>query len=197
MKILRVLTACVLLTALFLTGCGTTEVTESTLETTEATEAATTPTEAETIPTEEIVPLATVSGEDLVGVWIAAADPVISENPDYTQVAKAGYYEFSGSNFSYTQILMAEQGVWCQIDQIAVYAGTYELSGDALTLHYTQENGQTVDYTEVVSMVVDRSCADMCVRTPDHPKLGQLRFFRKARAGDPVNSITVLLNSNI
>ena len=172
---------------------------EQTAETTEAQEETTAaPTVEETVEETEAVPLATVSGEDLQGVWVACAEPVISEDTNYTRVTKAGYYEFDGTHFTFTQIQLAEQGIWThKEDQDIVYRGTYELHGDILTLHYTEEAGQAVDYTEKVSMIVDRSCADMCVRTPDHPKLGTLMFFRKARQGDPVNAITVLLTGGL
>lgn len=184
---------------LFLPDASTPPAPELSAETTESPEETTAaPTEEETAEQTEAVPLATVSGEDLLGVWIACAEPVTSEDTSYTRIAKAGYYEFDGSgNFTYTQILLAERGTWSQSGESAVSCGTYELHGDLLTLHYTEEDGQAVDYSEEVSMIVDRSCADMCVRTPDHPKLGTLKFFRKARAGDPVNAITVLLSGGL
>ena len=185
-----------------LIGCGTPEATEPITEATEPTEVTTAQaTEPETTaaPTEETVPLATIAGEDLLGIWIACAEPVISDDTNYTHTAKAGYYEFDGSgNFTFTQILLAERGTWAPLEgEQIVHRGTYTLSGDMLTLHYTEEAGVSVDYTEEISMNVDRSCADMCVRLPDHPKLGALMFFRKARAGNPVNAIMVLLSGGI
>lgn len=172
---------------------------EPSIETTHAPEETTAaPTETETTEATEGVPLATVSGEDLQGIWIAAAEPLTSEDINYTRTTNAGYYEFDGTHFTFTRIQLVERGIWTHIeDQDIVYRGTYALHGDLLTLHYTEEAGQAVDYTEEVSMIVDRSCADMCVRTPDHPKLGSLLFFRKARAGDPVNAITVLLTGGL
>ena len=198
-KITAACIACLLLTGLLLTGCSAPEVevpaTESTQLPTETTIA---PTEAEIIETEETQQLATIANDDLTGIWIASAEPVISDDTQYTMTTNAGYYEFDGNgNFVFTQILLVQQGIWTQLGEPTIYKGIFELHGDLLTLHYTEEAGEPVDYTEDVSMVVDRSCADMCVRTPDHPKLGTLKFFRKARSGDPVNAITILLNGSL
>ena len=199
MKLLKFLSVSVLLLALLLTGCGAPEAPKAPGETTEATlEATDAPTEAETVTEEEeSVPYVTVSHEDLQGVWIAAAEPVVAEDTTYNHTTNAGYYEFAGSNFIFTQVMLAERSIWEQLGESIIYKGTFELHGDMLILHYTEEAGQAVDYTEEVSMLIDRSCADMCVRTPDHPKLGPLKFFRKARSGDPVNSITILLNGSL
>ena len=159
----------------------------------------------ETVPeeTEPTLPIATISGEDLEGVWIAAAEPYIPEDENYTLMTEAGYYQFAlDGTFTYTQYLMAKTNAWEQLEERFQCSGTYELLGDMLTLHYTMssEEGaglQSVNYTENVSMLIDRTCTDMCVQTPDHPKLGRLLFFRKGRASDPVSSIIVLLNSGL
>lgn len=170
---------------------------EPTVETAVATTAATEPEATEAIAT---LPLATVSSEELEGVWIAAAEPHIPDDENYTYMTEAGYYQFGlDGSFTYTQLLMAKTSTWDQIEQCFQCSGTYELHGEVLTLHYTMssENAtemQKVDYSEEVSMLVDRTCTDMCVRTPDHPKLGQLMFFRKGRANDPTNSIIIMLN---
>ena len=174
---------------------------EPSTETTVANPETTTPI-AETVPdkTEPILPLATISDNELEGVWIAAAEPYIPEDENYTLMTKAGYYQFDlNGNFTYTQLLMAKTNVWAQQEECFQCSGTYMLDGDVLMLRYTASSEestdlQPVDYTEEVSMLVDRTCTDMCVRTPDHPKLGQLMFFRKGRADDPVNSIIIILN---
>ena len=174
------------------------------METTEATEESTAPpTETESTEATETFPLATISDQDLEGVWIAAAEPHIPEDENYTLMTQAGYYQFGlDGSFIYTQLRIAKTSTWEPLEELFQCSGTYELNGDILTLHYTMSSEknsemQTVDYTEEVSMLVDRTCTDMCVRTPDHPKLGQLLFFRKGRASDPINSILILLNGGL
>lgn len=172
-----------------------------TIETTEANvETTASPTEAEI---EQTLPLATVSDKDLEGCWIAAAVPFIPEDENYTLMTEAGYYQFGlDGSFTYTQLLMAKTSTWDQLEEQFRCSGTYVLDGDMLNLHYTMSSEdttemQSVDYTEEVSMLVDRTCTDMCVRTPDHPKLGTLLFFRKGHANDPIHSISILLNSGL
>lgn len=157
------------------------------------------PTEAETTLSQETLPLSTVSGEDLQGVWIAGAKPFIPEDEDYTLMTVAGYYQFGLDNhFTYSQLRVGKTNKWEILEELYQCSGTYTLEGDLLTLHYTMssESGemQSVDYTEEVSMLVDRTCTDMCVRTPDHPKLGELMFFRKSHSNDPGNAICIFLS---
>lgn len=172
----------------------TIETTEAPVPTEETTEETTEATESSTIP------LATVSSEELEGVWIAAAESFIPEDENYTLMTDAGYYSFDlNGNFTYTQLRIAKTNTWGLLEEVFQCSGTYVLDGDILTLHYTMSSEdcadmQPVDYTEQVSMLVDRTCTEMCIRTPDHPKLGQLLFFRKGRTDDPVNSIIILLN---
>ena len=162
-----------------------------------------TPSETESIEYTQTIPPATVSVAELEGVWIAAAEPSIPEDENYTLMTDAGYYQFgTDGSFTYTQLLMAKTSTWNQLEERFHCSGTYTLNGDILTLHYTESSEesaemQPVDYTEEVSMLVDRTCTDMCIRTPDHPKLGTLLFFRKGRANDPVNSIIILLNGDL
>ena len=188
---------------LFLPDAPTPPAPELSAETTESPEeTSAAPTEEETAEQTEAVPLATVSGEDLLGVWIACAEPFIPEDENYTQMTVAGYYCFdSDNNFTYSQLRFGKTNKWESLEDLFQCSGTYALDGDMLTLHYTMssESGemQSVDYTEEVSMLVDRTCTDMCVRTPDHPKLGTLLFFRKGRASDPINSIIILLNGGL
>lgn len=177
---------------------------ESSIETTEAAEESTAPpTETETTEAIQNLPLATISDQDLEGVWIAAAEPIIPEDENYTLMTQAGYYQFGlDGSFTYTQLRMAKTSTWELLEELFQCSGTYELNGDILTLHYTMSSEehsemQAVDYTEKVSMLVDRTCTDMCVRTPDHPKLGQLLFFRKGRASDTIHSILILLNGGL
>lgn len=172
------------------------------------------PSQAPTLPQEtteatekpEIIG-ATISTEQLDGQWIAIAEPVIPEDENYTYATDGGYYLFTpDGNFTFTQVKLAKAGTWQALPGHVTYEGTYVLAGDLLTLHYT---GRTecdgtdaadnapfyeMDESETVSMLINQSCTEMCVLTPDHPKLGELFIFQKGRGTDPVNALLIALN---
>lgn len=164
-------------------------------ETTEATEKA------------EIIG-ATISTEQLDGQWIAIAEPAIPEDENYTYATDGGYYLFTpDGSFTFTQVKLAKAGTWQALPGYVTYEGTYVLDGDLLTLHYTgrtewdgtdaAENAPfyEMDESETVSMLINQSCTEMCVLTPDHPKLGELFIFQKGRGTDPVNALLIALNA--
>lgn len=178
-----------------------------------STEAPTQPTEPSqaTEATEDPVPIgATISTEQLDGLWIAASVPYIPEDENYTHAANGGYYHFEpNGNFTFTQVLLVKNNIWAAQKGEVSYTGTYVLEGDTLTLHYTSRTSQVydpqtdtlqidesvIDETDRVSMLINQSCTEMCVMAPDHPKLGELCFFRKGRGSDPIAAILILINS--
>ena len=162
---------------------------------------ATAPTVAETEP-QEIG--ATISTEQLDGQWIAISEPEVPEDENYTYVANGGYYNFQlDGTFTYTQLQLAKAGTWKALPGRRNYSGTYILEGDVLTLHYqtfslrTEEEylEQNLDETDIITMRINQSCTEMCVLTPDHPKLGKLFLFQRGRGSDPVTALLVALNA--
>lgn len=159
--------------------------------------------ETEPVTEPDTVAGATISSEQLDGQWIAIAEPEIPEDSDYSYCTKGGYYEFTAAGeFTYTQVNLYKMGTWAAEDGSVVYTGNYTLSGDILTLHYKTRELRTdevligdIDETDVINMRINQSCTDMCVLTPDHPKLGKLFIFQKGRGTDPINALLIPLNA--